>query len=90
MGGRRAGAWVDAVLGRGWMPCWLRGYLVLGGEDGFLGLLGENRERRKQGDGGRDPHSLEIGGGRPPRNYDTSVTFLLTDIKISHLPTFSK
>ena len=52
------------------------------GGDGLLGLLGENRGRRKQGDGGRDPHSLEIGGGRPPRNYDISVTFLLTGIKI--------
>ena len=32
--------------------------------------------------GGRVPHSRKISGGRPPRNYDISVSFFSTQVDI--------
>ena len=44
----------------------------------------------ESGGGGRVPRCRKISGGRPPRNYDISVSFFLTHVKILHFPTFSK
>ena len=48
--------------------------------------------RRRVSRGGRDPHTFESRGGRPPQKFGYfSIFFSLSvPIKILHFPTFSK
>ena len=57
---------------------WCRSYFI----NVFMGV--------ESGGGGDASPAVEKSAGRPPRNYDISVSFFVPRIRILHFPTFSK